>query len=46
MASYIPHPEAFVHNFLHVIDIILYIGQNKNTLTKTPCFIKIADDTR
>jgi hypothetical protein len=32
MASYIPHPEAFVHNFLQVIDIILEIGQNKNTL--------------
>ena len=32
MASYIPHPEAFVHNFLQVIDIVLLMGQNKNTL--------------
>lgn len=32
MASDIPHPEVFVHNFLQVIDIILLIGQNKNTL--------------
>jgi len=32
MASFIPHPEAFVHNFLQVIDIILKIGQNKNIL--------------
>jgi hypothetical protein len=32
MASFIPHPEAFVHDFLQVIDIILEIGQNKNTL--------------
>jgi hypothetical protein len=35
MASDIPHPEVFVHNFLQVIDIILLIGQNKNTLTWT-----------
>ena len=32
MASDIPHPGVFVHNFLQVIDIILLIGQNKNTL--------------
>jgi hypothetical protein len=32
MASDIPHPEGFVHNFLQVIDIILLIEQNKNTL--------------
>jgi hypothetical protein len=35
MASDIPHPEVFVHNFLQVIDIILLIGQNKNTLSLT-----------
>ena len=34
MASDIPHPGVFVHNFLQVIDIILLIGQNKNTLSK------------
>jgi len=34
MASDIPHPGVFVHNFLQVIDIILLIGQNKNTLKK------------
>jgi len=32
MVSFIPHPEAFVHIFLQVVDIILQIGQNKNTL--------------
>jgi hypothetical protein len=32
MTSYIPLPEAFVHNFLQVIDIISWIEQNKNTL--------------
>jgi hypothetical protein len=35
MASDIPHPGVFVHNFLQVIDIILLIGQNKNTLQTT-----------
>jgi len=34
MASDIPHLEVFVHNFLQVIDIILLIGQNKNTLRR------------
>ena len=32
MASDIPHPQAFVHNFLEALDIICNIGQNKNTL--------------
>ena len=32
MVAYIPDPEAFVHNFLQVLDIIFLIGQNKNTL--------------
>ena len=32
VASDIPHPEAFVHNFLEPLDIICNIGQNKNTL--------------
>jgi hypothetical protein len=36
MASDIPHPGVFVHNFLQVIDIILLIGQNKNTLIHKP----------
>jgi len=34
-ASYIPHQGAFVHNFLQIVDIILLIGQNKNTLRST-----------
>jgi hypothetical protein len=41
MASDIPHPEGFVHNLLQVIDIILLIEQNKNTLWGE---IDISDD--
>jgi hypothetical protein len=33
VASDIPHPQAFVHNFLEALDIICNIGQNKNTLS-------------
>jgi hypothetical protein len=32
MAAYIPHLEAFVPDFFRIVDIILFIGQNKNTL--------------
>jgi len=32
VASDIPHPQAFVHNFLEALDIICNIGQNKNIL--------------
>ena len=33
MVAYIPDPEAFVQNFLQILDIVFLIGQNKNTLT-------------
>ena len=33
-AAYILHPEAFVQDFLQLVDIISWIGQNKNTLDK------------
>ena len=33
MIVYIHHPEAFVHFFLQVFDNILYVGQNRITLT-------------
>ena len=32
MAAYILHPEAFVQDFLQLVDIVSWIGQNKNTL--------------
>ena len=31
-AAYILHPEAFVQDYLQLVDIISYIDQNKNTL--------------
>jgi len=32
MAAYISHPEAYVQNFIQLVDIISWMGQNKNTL--------------
>jgi hypothetical protein len=32
MAAYILHPEAFVQDFLQIVDIISLIEQNKFTL--------------
>jgi len=31
--AYIRHPEAFVHFFLQIFDNILYVGQNRITLS-------------
>ena len=36
MAAHIRHPEALVQNFLQLIDISSWIGQNENTLSH-PC---------
>jgi len=37
MAAYILHPVAFVQDFLQLVDIISWIGQNKNTLVMGQC---------
>ena len=32
MIALIPNPEVFVQYFIQLLDIIFWIGQNKNTL--------------
>jgi hypothetical protein len=36
LAAYIHHREGFVQEIIQVIDIISWIGQNKNTLACPP----------
>jgi len=36
MVDHITYPEAFVQNFLQILDIVFLIGQNKNILTLYP----------